>query len=296
MDRAEWLEARRSGIGGSDAAAACGLSPYVTQGELYLDKTGEGPLDPPDSERMRMGQLMESVIADAYAEKYGVKLRRSNVIKRHDRYPFMLANVDRTIEGQRVGFEAKNVDGLVHKFGDWGAEDTDEVPQAYLLQCAHYMTVLNYDQWILGALVGGNHLVRYVINRDRELEGILIENETSFWSHVERREPPPIDYDRPDAVRLLRKLYPGTGGGVIDLPDEAMHWHRVRVDAGLEAKAYEATQDGASAHLLHLMGDAAIGRLPDGTEYRRKVVERKGYTVEPCQYVDFRHGKAKEPK
>jgi hypothetical protein len=41
------------------------------------------------------------------------------------------------------------------------------------------------------------------------------------------------------------------------------------------------------------MGDAAIGRLPDGGMYKRKVVQRKGYEVEPCEYVDMRFSAAK---
>src|SRR4029453_2197485 len=36
-DRAAWLAARREGIGGSDAAAALGLSPYRTPLELYAE-------------------------------------------------------------------------------------------------------------------------------------------------------------------------------------------------------------------------------------------------------------------
>ncbi len=41
----EWLQKRRTGIGGSDAAIACGLHPYVAPIELYLDKIGEAPFE-----------------------------------------------------------------------------------------------------------------------------------------------------------------------------------------------------------------------------------------------------------
>ena len=40
MPRAEWLELRRRGIGGSDAAAVCGLDPWRSPFEVWLDKTG----------------------------------------------------------------------------------------------------------------------------------------------------------------------------------------------------------------------------------------------------------------
>ena len=35
MSREQWLELRRNSIGGSDAAAACGQSPWVSQLALY---------------------------------------------------------------------------------------------------------------------------------------------------------------------------------------------------------------------------------------------------------------------
>ena len=34
----EWLEYRRRGIGGSDAAAILGVSPFATARDLYYDK------------------------------------------------------------------------------------------------------------------------------------------------------------------------------------------------------------------------------------------------------------------
>jgi hypothetical protein len=39
------------------------------------------------------------------------------------------------------------------------------------------------------------------------------------------------------------------------------------------------------------MGDAAIGKLREDA-YKRKLVERKGYSVEPTEYIDFRFSKA----
>ena len=40
LDREQWLDVRRRGIGSSDAAAAVGLNPYQSQLELWMQKTG----------------------------------------------------------------------------------------------------------------------------------------------------------------------------------------------------------------------------------------------------------------
>ena len=37
LSQAEWLEIRRQGIGSSDCAAACGLNPYMSMLELWMD-------------------------------------------------------------------------------------------------------------------------------------------------------------------------------------------------------------------------------------------------------------------
>ena len=39
LSHEEWLEFRRKGIGGSDAGAICGLNPYRTAINVFLDKT-----------------------------------------------------------------------------------------------------------------------------------------------------------------------------------------------------------------------------------------------------------------
>ena len=54
MPREEWLEWRRGGIGGSDAAVIVGLNPYGSLIELYADKMGMMP-DKEDIEAMRIG-------------------------------------------------------------------------------------------------------------------------------------------------------------------------------------------------------------------------------------------------
>ena len=41
MERKEWLEWRRMGIGGSDASVIAGVNPFRSIFDLWLDKTGQ---------------------------------------------------------------------------------------------------------------------------------------------------------------------------------------------------------------------------------------------------------------
>ncbi|CAG9265713.1 Phage-related protein predicted endonuclease-like protein [Burkholderia diffusa] len=297
MDNKSWLAERRRGIGGSDASAALGQSRYKTRFQLYQEKAGllePASIDPEAAERIAFGKAMEAVIADQYAHRYGVKLRRHLRIAHHRRYPWMLASFDRTIDGRREGLECKNVDTMVYRSNEWGDPEGDLIPVEYLLQCHHYLAVSGYDVWHLAACVGGNRLVVYHVEKDDEMIDMLIDGERRFWMHVETREPPPLDYQHPTAIPLLKRIYTGTNGESIKLPAEAEAMHYARLDFEEQAKLMQSGADAARARLLHLMGDASIGLLPNGGAYRRKIVERKGYEVEASRYIDFRFSRKGE--
>lgn len=189
--REAWLEARRTGLGGSDAAPALGLSPYKTPFDLWQEKLGLVDRQE-QTERQRLGTRLEDVIADEYSERTGKTLHRVNRILRHRDYPWMLANIDRRIVGEKAGFEAKSVDKDAARSDEWGSSGTDEVPTYYLLQVQHYLAITGYDRFDLAALVGGNTLNIYTINRDDELIASLIELEAKFWQHVESKTEPPV--------------------------------------------------------------------------------------------------------
>lgn len=43
LSYAEWLEYRKSGIGGSDASVVCGINKYKSPIELWMEKTNRLP-------------------------------------------------------------------------------------------------------------------------------------------------------------------------------------------------------------------------------------------------------------
>lgn len=296
MNREQWLMERKSGVGGSDVAAILGLSPFKTSFEVWLEKTNtELPPSPIDElERVHFGRLMEDIIAREYARREGVKVRRRNELVRHARYPWMIANPDRLIDGKRCGLECKNVDGMAFRKGDWGEPGTDQAPDEYVLQCQHYMIVFDFPVWHLAACVGGNRLVTFVIERDAELADMIVEAEHEFWQCVEARRKPEIDYEHPTTRAVLTRLYSGTNGETIQLGEDIAHWHHVKEQADHLAKQYGDVSQAARNHILEAIGAASIGLLPDGSAYRRKVIDRKAYTVEAATYVDCRHVKAKD--
>jgi putative phage-type endonuclease len=191
-ERAVWLEARRKGLGGSDASAALGFSPYTTPFELWQEKRGEVPdKDLSDNPFVEWGSRLEDVVADAYAEKTGNKVHRVNSIIHHPNHPIMLANLDRRVVGKPHGLEVKTANAWAARDKDeWGETGTDQIPAHYVFQVQHYMAVMNYVRFDVAALIGGNDFRIYTIHRNDAFIESLIAGELAFWSLVQTDVPP----------------------------------------------------------------------------------------------------------
>ncbi|KDR32794.1 YqaJ viral recombinase family protein [Caballeronia zhejiangensis] len=219
MPREDWLEVRKSGIGGSDAAAAVGLSPYQSMLELWLVKTGRDanlPKPDPDdtTEPVYWGTILEPIVAASYTKQTGNRVRRVNAVLQHPTVPWMLANVDREVLGNRDVqlLECKTA-------GEFGTRLwRDGVPEYVTLQVQHQLAVSGKQAADVAVLLCGQKLDVHRIERDDALIARLIELEAAFWRYVEADTPPPADGSE-SADRSLRCLYPGTGG-TVDFTDD----------------------------------------------------------------------------
>lgn len=219
MPREDWLDVRKSGIGGSDAAAAVGLNPYMSALELWLIKTGrDANLTRPDpedtTEPVYWGTLLEPIVAASYTKQTGNRVRRVNAVLQHPTLPFMLANIDREVIG------TPSVQILECKTtGEFGARLWREgVPEYVQIQVQHQLAVTGKQAADVAVLVCGQKLEVHRIDRDDELIARLIPLEAAFWRHVETDTPPPADGSE-SADRALRCLYPGSGG-TLDFTDD----------------------------------------------------------------------------
>lgn len=207
MDRQEWLKARKRGLGGSDAAAILGLSPWKSPMDVWLDKTERLEEEAPDADReflLNLGEQLEPVIAKLYERRTGreLVLPHQRILK-HMEHGVLLASADRLVSGEKRGVELKSENLFQDKFGD---EGTDQVPEHYLIQCAHYMAVYNYDAWDVALLHGGVDFKTYTIHRDLELEKEMISQLLDWWNtHVVADVPPDIDGSNAWALYLTKK-------------------------------------------------------------------------------------------
>ena len=175
LPKKDWLKYRKQGITGTDAGAVCGLNPYVSAFQVYQDKITE-EVEEFDNESMRQGRDLEEYVAQRFMEQTGFKVRRANAIYQNEEHPWMLADFDRLIVGQKAGLECKTVSPYsADKWKD------NQIPFHYQLQIQHYLAVSGYDCWYIAAVILGKEFIIRKMERDEELIRYLMKIEQRFW-------------------------------------------------------------------------------------------------------------------
>ena len=220
MTIAQWLEKRRGYVGGSDAAASVGLSPYTSPFKLYQDKIGVLPDTP--TEAMERGRLLEPLTIRLYERAVGYKVKPGAwlVSSAHD---FMASTPDGIDDEANCLIQAKTASCWGrHK---WGEPNTADVPADYFCQVQHEMAVTgaklnklvvlfaDKDTFrclvaMVKALMDLDKICEFVeeqssdvssqvefhpfpVARDEKSIKLLIEGEGKFWrEHVLKRMPP----------------------------------------------------------------------------------------------------------
>lgn len=217
LNRDEWLDVRKRGIGSSDAAAAVGLHPYKAPLTLWLEKTGRDAglpkVDPNDeTSPMYWGTLLEPIVAAHYTRRTGLRVRRINAVLQHPQEPWMLANVDREVIGSPDVQLLECKTAGYHGARLW----EDGVPEYVQLQVLHQLAVTGKQAADVAVLICGQELRIHRIERDEKVIAQLIELERRFWRCVETGTAPPAD-GSDSADQALRALYPQDNGQSLDL-------------------------------------------------------------------------------
>ena len=252
----EQLAARRTGLGGSDAGAIVGVNPYSgafdVWARFHLPREGEDD-DDLQSQPAHWGDVLEPAIADEYARREGVPLERSGTV-RHTSHDWMIAHPDRLIPAARRVIEVKTA-GLrqAHR---WGPEGSDEIPEEYRLQVAHYLAVLDYRDADVAVLIGGQDFRVYRIERDLEIEAALIEVEEEFWQRcIVGGEQPALDTS-PSREEWIARLYPSARLPEREPTDDDVSLALAYAEAREESKRADEAKEIARARLCEAIADA----------------------------------------
>lgn len=251
----DWLEARKQGIGGSDASVVCGISRYKSSVELWMEKTGQLPTQEA-GEAAYWGNLLESLVREEFTKRTGIQVTKPTAIFQSVEHPFMLANVDGLCEDDAHGpciFEAKTASA--YKAGEW----EDAIPDEYMIQIQHYMAVTGYQGAYIAVLIGGNSFRWKFVERDEELIHMLISLEEDFWKHVEKGVPPVLGGSEASAKFLAERFPDSVPQSEIALPDKAAELLQ-QYDLSCEVlKLATEQKQEAENQLKQMLGDHETG-------------------------------------
>lgn len=251
MLTAEQKAMRLTGIGSSEIAAVARLNPWRTPLDVWWMKPTptRPPLPTEDErdERTEVGEELEEAIARLYAKRHEVKVRRSTTL-RHSKHPWILATADRTIVGAHEGLEVKIVGIRVAHHWD------DGLPDYVRAQVAWQMAVLDYESWHVSALIGTDLRV-FTIERDLDLEDMLIEAGRAFWFDRVLADVPPECNDESERRAYLKRRYATPQDDVIESsPTMDLLAARV-ITLDQAAKAALALKDAAQNDLFESFGE-----------------------------------------
>lgn len=218
INREEWLNLRTKGIGGSDVSIIAGLNPYNSVFQLWMEKTGMMKvLEDTENEYTHFGNVLEPVVRSEFTRRTGMEVKEHHCIYQHSQFPYMLANLDGTVvdNGEECIFEAKTASAYKEK--QWH----DSIPQEYLLQIQHYMAVTNMRKTYIAVLIGGNHFIYHIVERDEELIQLIIDLEKSFWNNNVLGMIQPVPDGSEATSNYLNEKYQSSSTTSIILPEEA---------------------------------------------------------------------------
>lgn len=203
-NREEWLANRIKSIGASEVASAIGLSPWMSQEELWEIKTGRRePKDLSTNSRVIFGQQAEGLIRDLYAlehPEYKIEYHPYRVYYNEDA-PFLTATLDgeliRIADGIKGVYEGKTAE--VGKKVQW-EEWKNKIPTNYYCQLCQqlYCVGEEYQFSVLNAklkrLNGDSEIRSYEFKREEMEEDIrlIVDEAKRFWKYVQDDKRPPL--------------------------------------------------------------------------------------------------------
>lgn len=203
--REEWLQGRQGRIGGSDAAAVVGASPYMTNVQLWEIKTGRRQqADISDNPLVWYGTHAEDHLRELFRldfPDYEVFYQENNLWASEE-CPFAHASLDGWLKdghGRNGILEIKTatITSAVQR-----AKWKDSIPQNYYCQVIHYLMVTGFEFAILKAQLKNEwpgqlpslQTEHYLIERSEVQADIeyLREAEERFWYYVQKDKRPPL--------------------------------------------------------------------------------------------------------
>lgn len=277
-DHQEWLAARQSGIGASEAAQALGLEPSPLA--VYNRKLGLEPKGPPTIPQ-EVGLALEPLVLRYYERETGRKVVQSQTLVRSRDHPFMLATLDGLDDAGDI-VEAKTI--TPRRLRELGDTDLEQIPDEWNVQTQQQMAVTEKDRATVAVLIGNEAFRLYGLQRNQRLIDHIIRAEAELWDRIQSRRPPAAmeDDDYATVVRAYEKF-----SGAIQPPKDILQLIQQIYFLGKVGSAIDKARESLRVRLAEWMGDASAAVAPDGWGVTRSRISKASYVVKASEYTQL---------
>ncbi|MDX3074585.1 lambda-exonuclease family protein [Streptomyces sp. MI02-7b] len=293
-DRADWLTARRQGLGSSDIAAILGISRFGNALTVWHDKTGGLPLESDDTEPALWGRLNEETVAREWARRNRSHVRRVGLVANIER-PWQMCTLDRRVLAcpisqdtkERCAVEVKCRDKM--KAGQWRKGTPDDV----LAQTLWQADVCGFDHIHVACLIGGNDYRQFVVRvaDHADIVANLRAAGEQAWQQIVARRPPLLTGEEEPGplLDLYAQLHPERSGYVeIDRDGDAQDDLTEYIEQAAAESTAKKAKEKAKAKLIGHLGGKQAAFYQDRPAY--------SYDEESREYVDRERLREKFPE
>lgn len=268
----EWLEQRRNGVGGSDVAAIMGISKWSTPMRVWMQKLRPDPNDDiSDKPYVRFGTFMEPHIGAWYQSEHPDReVRRVNAICQSIDRPWAQASLDFEVRDPDLGWGVLEIKTAGND-KDW----QDGVPQYYLTQVIHYMSVTGRAFADVAVFFRDTcEFSEYRVMRDEEDIDAVNDAVDDFWhNYVETGVMPDI---MPDDMSAYAFVTGSPDGEIVEDGDPETDEIIARyLDASEAERSARETKRAASAELVQRIGNhKGLSTMTSVVTWTRKHMRR----------------------
>jgi predicted phage-related endonuclease len=303
--REEWLEARKSGLGGSDMGAILGLSPWASAYSVFTEKIGltEGT---PSTERMAWGNRHERTISKWYAEQTGRQVapahwysldhlgidtakveavyfkdeKETIALFRSKERPWMMASIDDLVCDPRKGWGVLEIKCAEYGKREW----MNGPPKHYEAQIQAYLALTGLSWGSFAVMFSIYECGHIDVERDESMIARILEAGDDMARRIRENDPPEIDGSEASRLALAATLGKQTDE-TIALPIDAIEWDAEYIEASAEMKAAEKRKKCAANKIHAAIGDASFGALPSGVLWKAKTIAATANKREHRRYT-----------
>lgn len=251
----EELERRRRVVGASETVLLFGLPAFGkrTISDLWyekkygVEKSGNG------NASTKLGLRLEAAVLEAAEDRLGLPIVDRQLWLTRD---FNGATLDGRVDEKTI-VEAKT-SGLLgpSTLSQWGDDESDDVPDSYILQVQAQLFVTGAELAYLAALIGGRGFAMFKITPQADLQAAIAAKSAEFIASLANDKAPP-EPPQLDTLKRIRRQ----PNKVVRIDDDL----KERFDeAKANAKIADETKELVQRELLAALGDAEAGECSGG--------------------------------